>query len=124
VRDAGRYHDNIACPNQKHGPATAAEPYGGLAVGNAKGLVRRAIEVLKRMHAVAPCRRPAICAEDRRDGGRVRRYRTAAEELNSGWNERSSSNVNESALVILPQISAWVERVTHAPCSTNIVGDL
>src|ERR1700722_5505089 len=77
VRDAGRHYNDIACLNRQHCPVRAAEQHGRLTAGNTKDLVRRTMKVVKWMHAITPCRRPAIGGEDLLDGSRVSGYRVA-----------------------------------------------
>jgi hypothetical protein len=102
VRDAGRHYNDIACLNRQHCPVRAAEQHRRLTAGNTKDLVRRTMKVVKWMHAVAPCWRPAIGGEDPLDGGRVSGYRvryTSSGRVEFGM-EPSSSNVNASGSVM------------------------
>src|SRR5580704_15807380 len=63
MRDAGWHHHDIASPNLQYGPTRPTEQNRGLTAGDAKDLMRRTVEVVERMHAIAPRRRPSIGPE-------------------------------------------------------------
>ena len=72
MADACRDDDDIAGPDRQHPPAGAAEAHFGLATGDPQRLVGDAVEMGKRVNAVAPGSPPAVGGEPGLEGrGRV-----------------------------------------------------
>jgi hypothetical protein len=78
VRDAGRHHNDISCPNIQHLPVRGTEQHGRPTAGNTQDVMRGTMKVLEWVHAVAPCRGPGQPV--------LRCDIPAAEEMNWGWN--------------------------------------
>src|SRR5262245_37904567 len=63
VAGAGRQHDDVARLDREHLALRAAEFHPGMTASDAQHLVRRAVEMDKRINSVAPAASPAVGAE-------------------------------------------------------------